>query len=87
MSSCEFTEWMAFSQLEPWGEERADLRSALICKVLADINTPKDKQRMKLEDFVLKFDRKPQAQTTEEMIGAVAQISAIYAASDGEGVD
>ena len=84
MSAREFAEWMAYSQIEPWGEERADLRAALICKVLADINTPKGKQRAKLEDFMLRFDREKSTQTTEEMIGTVAQITAIY---DAEGVD
>lgn len=83
MSAREFAEWMAYSQIEPWGEERADLRAALICKVLADINTPAGKQRAKLEDFMLKFDRKPAAQTTEEMIGTVAQITAIFGAQEG----
>jgi hypothetical protein len=84
MSSMEFAEWLAYSQIEPWGEERADLRTALICKVSADINTPAGKPRAKLEDFMLKFDQERKAQTTDEMIGAVAQISAIYEAQGGE---
>lgn len=29
MSSREFSEWMAFYEIEPFGEERADLRQAL----------------------------------------------------------
>lgn len=29
MSSAEFSEWMAFYNIEPFGEERADLRQAL----------------------------------------------------------
>jgi hypothetical protein len=29
MSSYEFREWMEFYTLEPWGEERADLRQAM----------------------------------------------------------
>lgn len=78
MSSMEFTRWIAYSRVEPWGEERADYRAALICKTMADINTPKGKQPMKLEDFLLKFDRERPTQTTEEMIGTVAQITAIY---------
>jgi hypothetical protein len=83
MSSMEFAEWMAYSQIEPWGEERADLRTALICKVSADINTPAGKPRAKLEDFMLKFDREKPTQTTDEMIGTAAQISAIYGAQEG----
>ena len=84
MSSMEFAEWIAYSQVEPWGEERADLRAALICKILADINTPKGKQPMKLTDFLLKFDREKPTQTVDEMIGTVAQINAIYEAQGEE---
>lgn len=29
MSSAEFSEWMAYYSIEPFGEERADLRQAL----------------------------------------------------------
>ncbi len=29
MSSHEFSEWMAYSQIEPFGEERADFRQAM----------------------------------------------------------
>lgn len=29
MSSHEFTEWMAYYEIEPFGEERADLRQAM----------------------------------------------------------
>lgn len=85
MSAREFAEWMAYSRIEPWGEERADYRAALICKISADIATPKGKQPMKLQDFLLKFDREPKVQTTEEMIGTVAQINAIYGDQDNEG--
>jgi hypothetical protein len=83
MSAHEYAEWIAFSRIEPWGEERADYRAALICKVLADINTPKGKQPMKLTDFLLKFDQERPTQSTDEMIGTVAQISAIYEAQEG----
>lgn len=67
MSSREFAEWQAYYQLEPFGDSRADIRSAMICKVLADINTPKGRTRMKLDDFVPKFES-PKAQTPEEML-------------------
>jgi len=78
LSAHEFAEWMAYSQIEPWGEERADMRAALICKILADFNTPKGKQPMKLSDFMLKFDQERKVQSTEELIGTAAQITAMY---------
>jgi hypothetical protein len=47
-------------------------------------DTPKGKQPIKLEEFMLKFDQERKAQTTDEMIGAAAQITAIY---DSDGVE
>jgi hypothetical protein len=47
---------MAYYKLEPFGEERADLRAALICYVLACINSPKGK-KPKITDFLLDFDK------------------------------
>lgn len=38
MSSIEFTEWMAYFKLEPFGEEIADLRHGVSAAVLANIN-------------------------------------------------
>jgi hypothetical protein len=52
MRPSELGEWMAFWQIEPWGDERADLRTAINTAVLANVNrdskrrpnpfTPKD---------------------------------------------
>ena len=66
MSSPEYVRWQAFDKLEPLGEQHADLRAALICKVLADINTPAGKRRTKLTDFMLNFGR--ETATPEEMM-------------------
>ena len=69
MSGPEFVEWMAFDRLEPLGEQHADLRAALICKVLADINTPSGKRKMQITDFLLNFEKK--TQSPEEMMQQV----------------
>lgn len=44
MSSREFSEWMAFAELEPFGEERADLRSAIVAAVFANANRDRKKR-------------------------------------------
>ncbi len=35
ISSAELTEWEEFNRLEPFGEERADLRSAIVAATVA----------------------------------------------------
>ena len=80
ISSHELTEWMAYAQLEPFGEERADIRSATNTMVLANANRDPKKKRTPytIEDFMLFRDdaEKPeqtQAETAEKvarMMGA-----------------
>lgn len=60
----ELAEWRAYYQLEPLGEERADLRMARICAVLA--NTHSSKQTFELTDFLFDFGGKKE-QSVEEM--------------------
>lgn len=55
------TEWREFERLEPFGETRADLRSALVgAKIVAALTG----QPQKLEDFMPAF---AEEETDEEM--------------------
>jgi hypothetical protein len=38
ISSAEFTEWMAYYKLEPFGDTVADLRHGTACALLANVN-------------------------------------------------
>ena len=54
IDSREFAEWMAFSQVHPFGDERADWRSGLIAATVA--NVFRGKQRaFRPEDFMPRF--------------------------------
>lgn len=53
MPSAELTEWMAFDQLEPFGEPRADLRAALVCATTANAHRSRDDRPFALDDFLL----------------------------------
>jgi hypothetical protein len=57
ISSRELTEWMAYSRLEPFGEERQDVRSAIIACTIANCNRGKNQPPYKLADFMPKFKR------------------------------
>lgn len=58
MSGQELAEWRAFSLLEPFGEERADMRSAMVAQILANVNRGKDQAPFKLEDFLSGYERR-----------------------------
>jgi hypothetical protein len=38
ISAAELSAWFAYYRLEPWGEERADLRSAIVASNVANSN-------------------------------------------------
>lgn len=57
---------MAFSQVEPFGEERADWRSAIVACIVANANRGKDQKPFEVSDFMPKFDP-PKEQTEDEM--------------------
>lgn len=57
MSSAQLAEWMAYEQIEPWGESRADLRLGIMASTVANIFRGKDKKRAyKLTDFMPSFE-------------------------------
>lgn len=80
MSAREFAEWMAYCRLEPFGEERADLRSAIVAKTVADVNTPKGKRRAKLTEFMPRFEK--EEQTVDQQIGIAAMLTAAFGGKD-----
>lgn len=56
MTSRQFAEWQAYYRLEPWGEERADLRSGIIAATFANAHRAKGAKPAKAEDFMPDFD-------------------------------
>lgn len=66
ISAEEFGEWVAFFTAEPWGEERADLRSGIIAATVANCHAQGRKQ-FKAEDFMPTFGRPKRRQSIEEM--------------------
>ena len=43
ISNAQLNEWLAYYQIEPFGEERADYRTAQICALIEAVNTKKRK--------------------------------------------
>jgi hypothetical protein len=56
MTSEELTEWMAYGEIEPFGEVRSDLRMAKICETMVNVNrVSKDSPVAKVSDFMPDF--------------------------------
>jgi hypothetical protein len=75
-----FDLWMAYFAMEPFGELRADMRSALYLCLHANLNRPKNRAAFKPADFMIKTDRssarkRPKRMSEEEMLAQVVQIN------------
>lgn len=54
----ELIEWQAFYTLEPFGDERADLRAGVIAATMANAWRGKGQKAASPQDFVMKFGRR-----------------------------
>ena len=77
MSSSEFTAWMCYYKMTPFGDDREDLRAALVAYTVA-ATTPRKRgaKPIKMQDFVLEFGERKQ-QSIEEMQQRVMMAAAI----------
>lgn len=67
VSAAEFSEWMAYDRIEPFGERRADLRAGIVAAVTANAFRGKDSKPFQASDFMPDFDKKTKEQSPEEM--------------------
>lgn len=76
MSSRELSEWMAYYEIEPFGEWRADVRSAIVAMTVAAANRGKRQGAPKLEDFMPKFDQVATKGDPESLLEKVRLLNA-----------
>lgn len=81
ISARELTEWMAYYQVEPFGEARDDLRMGMICSTIANVNRGKNGRVYKPEDFIPRFDR-PKQQTWQEQLRIVEMLNIAFHGED-----
>jgi hypothetical protein len=75
MGSDELTEWMAYYQLEPFGDYRADYRSGVVASTFANAHRANDANPFRPEDFMPFLEKKkPQ----EEIPLNVARFKAMF---------
>lgn len=62
IDSRELSEWMVYYQIEPFGEERADIRQAITSCLLANIHRGKNQRAFNINEFMaVRPVRKPQS--------------------------
>ncbi len=81
MTSREFAEWEAYYELEPFGEERADIRSAIVASTVANANrNPKARAKpFEVDDFMPKFGQPARRrQTWQEQLAFVEMLNEAF---------
>lgn len=73
MSAVQFCEWQACYAIDPWGPERADLRSGIECSVMDACHRTKGRVKPP-KDYMVNFDspQERQQQKEQEMRAKVA---------------
>ena len=73
-----------YAELEPFGDMRADYRTASIVQMLYNINRGKGQKALELKDFLLAFgEQEPQQKQTPEQQFALLKVLAAMHANDG----
>jgi hypothetical protein len=76
IDSQEYASWLAFSRVEPFGEARADLRSAVVAAVVANAHRGKGAKAFTPADFMPQFD--PPDETPEQLFAALSAHAQIH---------
>ena len=72
MSAKEYNLWIAEYNIEPWGEDRADIRSGMIVQ---SVRVAYSKNEVKLKDCIMDFEP-PKKQTPKEMFSMLKNFTA-----------
>lgn len=68
ISSEQYAEWMAYSTLEPWGQDRDDLRAGIVAATIANANRGKNQKPYKPSDFMPSFEPETEEQAQARLI-------------------
>ena len=63
----EYREWQAYFKINPFGEYRDDLNSAIVASTIANVNRGKHSPPYKPKDFMPKFNKKSKQMTDDEI--------------------
>ena len=64
----EFAEWIAYDHIEPFGEERADMRAGIISSTIANSVRGRNRRAYKPKDFMPQYDKQTKRQNQGDMM-------------------
>ncbi len=85
ISSREFTQWLAFYRLDPFGGYRQDVHAGIIASTIANVNRSRKTKAFKVEDFVVGWNEPPKPKQSVQSMKA--NLMAAFKASGCEIID
>lgn len=70
MTSSEFTAWLAYYQLEPFGAYRDNLHAATIASIMANAHRDSKRAAFKVEDFMVVDTKTRKSKDTRDFFSA-----------------
>lgn len=75
MTAPQLAQWLDYYQVEPWGEDRADLRNAQLMALLFNLFRRRGTAPKRASDFMLRFGRRAR-QTPRQMFEVLKMAAA-----------
>ena len=72
MDAAELQEWVAYYELDPWTDDRADLRAGIVAATVANANSTKGKFRPR--DFMVEYGRRHREPKTPDQLRSIAML-------------
>jgi len=73
-----FLEWIEYTRIEPFGEERADLRAGIVASTIANcLARKKGQPAFEVKDFMPNF-APPKQKTADELFGQVRFLNFLF---------
>lgn len=81
IDSREFSEWQAYYSIDPFGDQRADLRNAILCSTVLAPHVEKGKTGPKPSEFMLFQDKEsePEKSSTQKTVTLSGKAGALVA--------
>lgn len=84
ISQRQFVEWMAYYNLNPFGEERADTRAGIVASTVAEVNRNRKKRGKPYgpQDFMIDYGKRRKRQTVADQIKLAEMLTAAFGGQD-----
>lgn len=83
IDSRELAEWMAYDRLEPFGEQRGDVRTAIVAQTVANTHRGPKQKPYKLDAFLPKYgDRATPDKTPDQLLAIAEMLNAAFGGVD-----